>query len=111
MGESSLVEADGMDRRSFLSGSLKYAIVGAGFSPIRRTVMIDSHVHVWKHTPEFPFAEGAKPPDFDIAAEDLLRLMGSHGVARTVLIQVSHYRWDNRYLVACRREFVTAIER
>ncbi len=88
-----------MDRRSFLSGSLKYALVGAGFSPSRRTVMIDSHVHVWKHTPEFPFAEGAKPPDFDITAEDLLKLMDSHGVARTVLIQVSHYRWDNRYLL------------
>lgn len=88
-----------MDRRSFLSGSLKYSLVGGAFSPSRRTVIIDSHVHVWKHTPEFPFAEAANPPDFNITAEDLLKLMDSHGVARTVLIQVIHYRWDNRYLL------------
>lgn len=61
--------------------------------------MIDSHVHVWKRDRHFPFAKEAKAPDFDIAAEDLLRLMKENGVARTVLIQVIHYRWDNRYLL------------
>jgi len=66
---------------------------------IPRAIMIDSHVHVWKHSARFPFAQGANVPDFDLSAEDLLALMVANGVARTVLIQVIHYRWDNRYLL------------
>lgn len=92
-------EAKVVNRRSFLSGSLKYALVGTGLNTTRRLLMIDSHVHIWKHSPDFPFDKEAKPPDFDITAEDLLKLMDAHGVARTVLIQVIHYRWDNRYLL------------
>ena len=60
--------------------------------------MIDAHVHVFKHDPEFPFAPGAKPPVEDAPAETLLELMRANGVARTVIIQVIHYKWDNRYL-------------
>jgi predicted TIM-barrel fold metal-dependent hydrolase len=87
-----------MNRRSFLKGS--FALLGTLPQPVtQRTIMIDSHVHVWKHSPEFPFAAGAKVPDFDLTAEDLLALMSANGVARTVLIQVIHYRWDNRYLL------------
>lgn len=59
---------------------------------------IDSHVHVWKHDPRFPFAEGARPPAEDASAEMLLDLMKANGVARTVLIQVIHYKWDNSYV-------------
>jgi len=87
-----------MDRREFLKGSLQYAIAAPALQR-ERSLLIDSHVHVWKHDPAFPFAEGAKVPDFDISAEDLLRLMDRNNVARTVLIQVIHYRWDNRYLL------------
>ena len=60
--------------------------------------IIDPHVHVWKHDPEYPFAAGAKVPDRDATPEQLLALMKANGVARTVLIQVIHYRYDNRYL-------------
>lgn len=88
-----------MDRRSFLQGAVKYAIAGIATKPSGRPILIDSHVHVWKRDPRFPFAEGAKVPGFDLSAEDLLRLMQANGVARTVLIQVIHYRWDNRYLL------------
>lgn len=28
----------------------------------------------------------------------LIELMNAHGVAKTVIIQVIHYRWDNSYL-------------
>lgn len=88
-----------MNRRSFVKGS--FALLGSSTAlpSTQRTIMIDSHVHVWKHSPEFPFAAGAKVPEFDLTAEDLLALMAANGVARTVLIQVIHYRWDNRYLL------------
>ena len=37
-------------------------------------------------------------PDGDFSAERLLELMAANGVARTVLIQVIHYKWDNSYV-------------
>lgn len=67
--------------------------------------MIDAHVHVWKHDPEFPFAPGAKVPAVDATPETLLALMRANGVARTVLIQVIHYKWDNRYLLHVLRRY------
>jgi L-fuconolactonase len=60
--------------------------------------IIDSHVHVWKHDPEFPFAPGANVPARDAAPETLLELMKANGVSKTVIIQVIHYRYDNRFL-------------
>jgi len=53
--------------------------------------LIDSHVHVWKHDPAFPFAAGAHPTPEDATAEMLLDLMRANDVARTVIIQVIHY--------------------
>jgi predicted TIM-barrel fold metal-dependent hydrolase len=35
----------------------------------------------------------------------LLELMKANGVARTVIIQVIHYRWDNRYLADVLRRY------
>ena len=43
------------------------------------TLLIDSHVHVWKHDPAFPFAAGAHPPAQDASAEMLLDLMKANG--------------------------------
>ncbi len=60
--------------------------------------IIDPHVHVWKHDPKYPFAEGAHPPERDATPEMLLDLMKANGVARTVIIQVIHYKYDNSYL-------------
>jgi len=60
--------------------------------------IIDPHVHVWKHDPQYPFAEGAHAPARDATPETLLELMKANGVAKTVIIQVIHYRYDNRYL-------------
>lgn len=66
---------------------------------IELPLLIDSHVHVWSPEPAYPFAAGAQvPPDIDASAERLIAMMDAHGIARTVLIQVIHYRWDNRYL-------------
>src|SRR5260370_7627007 len=78
-------------RRDFLMASLAAAV------PNYR--IIDPHVHVWKHDPQFPWAkETTHPPDGDATPEMLLALMKQHGVERTVLIQFIGYRWDNSFV-------------
>ncbi len=63
-----------------------------------RYAIIDPHVHVWKRDPRYPWAkETARPPEQDATPEMLLDLMRANGVARTVIIQVIYYRWDNSY--------------
>lgn len=70
-----------------------------------KPMLIDSHVHVWKHDPAFPFAAGAHPNPENATAEMLLDLMKASNVSRTVLIQVIHYRWDNSYLADVLRRY------
>jgi len=99
-----------MDRRRFLAASLAASadLQSANlfaFSSKTRPILIDSHVHVWKHDPSFPFAEGAHVPAEDASAEMLLGLMRTNGIARTVLIQVIHYRWDNSYLASVLKRY------
>src|SRR4030081_2431212 len=67
--------------------------------------IIDPHVHVWKHDPAFPFAAGANVPARDAAPETLLEKMKANGVARTVIIQVIHYRFDNSYLASVLKQY------
>ena len=67
--------------------------------------IIDSHVHVWKHDPEYPFAPGANVPARDATPEMLLALMKANGVAKTVIIQVIHYKYDNRYALAVLKQY------
>jgi len=68
--------------------------------------IIDSHVHVWKRDPHYPWAkETARPPEKDATPEMLLELMRANGVARTVIIQVIYYRWDNSYAAAVLRQY------
>jgi predicted TIM-barrel fold metal-dependent hydrolase len=67
---------------------------------------IDAHVHVWKKDPQFPWAPETKnPPGRDATAEELLALMRANGVHRTVIIQVIHYRWDNRYAASVLKRY------
>ena len=98
-----------LDRRQFVSSvaSVLGAPVLQSFGqPARASrALIDSHVHVWKHDPAFPFAQGASPPAEDATVEMLLELMRANKVAHTVLIQVIHYRWDNRYLASVLRQY------
>lgn len=68
-------------------------------------LMIDSHVHVFKHDATFPFAQGARPPAEDASAEMLLDLMRANQVSRTVIVQVIHYRWDNSYLASVLKRY------
>src|SRR5882762_35846 len=96
-------------RRKFVAGT-----IASTFLPIVDTIgedcsarptLVDSHVHVWKHDPRFPFAQSASPPAEDASAEMLLELMHQNQVVRTVLIQVIHYRWDSSYLADVLRRY------
>jgi predicted TIM-barrel fold metal-dependent hydrolase len=92
-----------LNRRRFLwqtAVGLLAAPLGRAREQAGRPLMIDAHVHVFRHDPAFPFAAGANPPAEDAPPETLLELMRANGVARTVIIQVSHYKWDNRYLAS-----------
>lgn len=70
---------------------------------------IDAHVHVW--TPDvakYPLADGfevsqMKPPSF--TAEELFAHTQPNGVGRIVLIQMSYYRYDNRYMLDTMERF------
>jgi len=72
---------------------------GGGKSP----GWIDAHVHVWTADLEaYPLAKGftkksMKPPTF--TPEELFAHCDRCGVARVNLIQMSYYRFDNRYML------------
>jgi L-fuconolactonase len=67
--------------------------------------LIDPHVHVWKHDPAFPFAQGANVPARDADPETLRSLMKANGVERTVLIQYIAYRWDNAFVLSVLKKY------
>ena len=102
-----------VSRRNFLASSAA-ATVGAlagctTVGPAARGGFIDAHVHVWTpDTEKFPLAAGyqksaMQPPSF--TPEELLALARPHGVTRVVLIQMSFYRFDNRYMLDAMRRF------
>jgi predicted TIM-barrel fold metal-dependent hydrolase len=87
-----------VSRRTFLAA--------AAASPFLMDYRIlDPHVHVWKHDPAYPFAAGAHAPDRDATPEMLLDLMHANGVSKTVIIQVIHYKYDNRFLADVLKRF------
>lgn len=87
---------EGITRRRFAAGVLGSSTLLAA-AP--RPLIIDSHVHVWKADPHYPWAPQAKTlPAKDATPETLLKLMDGAGVPRTVIIQVIYYGWDNSYL-------------
>jgi L-fuconolactonase len=93
------------NRRQFVAASAGAALasrLGAQTPPIP---FIDSHVHVWKTDPAFPFAAGVHPSPPDASVEMLLDLMHANHVERTVIIQVIHYRWDNSYLASVLKRY------
>ena len=64
---------------------------------------VDAHSHIW--TPDvahYPLAEGFKVEDMNprsFTAEELLATCRPSGVGRVNLIQMSYYRFDNRYML------------
>ena len=90
-------------RRRLLAGGLGLGTGGAARSAYR---IIDPHVHIWVHHPKYPWAKETKsPPKDDATPEMLLPLMGAHGVAKTVIIQVIYYLWDNSYVADALRRY------
>jgi L-fuconolactonase len=87
-----------MTRRKVLEMAGAAAVV-PGYS------VLDPHVHVWQRDRRFPFAPGAKAPDFEATPESLLQLMKANGIQKTVIIQVIYYLYDNSYLAAVLRKY------
>ncbi len=91
-------------RRGFLGACAGGALLHG--MPETKHRVIDSHVHVWKADPRFPWAKETKrPPAEDRSAEMLLELMKANGVEKTVIIQVIYYRWDNSYLASVLKQY------
>ncbi|MDQ6675762.1 MAG: amidohydrolase [Acidobacteriota bacterium] len=91
-----------MGRRPFLFAA------GASMTTLAAPLsyrIIDPHVHVWKHDPEYPFSKGEKAPAEDRTPGMLLELMKANGVSKTVIIQVRHYMFDNSYLASVLKEY------
>ncbi len=70
---------------------------------------IDAHSHIW--TPDvkrYPLAAGFTPADMlppSFTPERLLAHARPCGVSRVVLIQMSYYGFDNRYMLAAMHDF------
>jgi len=92
-------------RRTLLGAAAMGALMPVAESAEIDYRIIDPHVHVWKHDPQFPFAAGANVPARDAAPETLLELMKANGVSKTVIIQVIHYKYDNRFLASVLKRY------
>jgi predicted TIM-barrel fold metal-dependent hydrolase len=74
-------------------------------------MIIDPHVHVWINDPKYPWpSENENPPAEDATVEQLMAAMAAHGTEKTVLVQVMHYRWDNRYAADCLKRYPDQFE-
>src|SRR5580765_8441875 len=84
----------------------RQALAALAAPTVNRYPIIDPHVHVWKRDPRYPWAKETKrSPEKDATPEMLLDLMRANSVARTVIIQVIHYRWDNQYAADVLRQY------
>jgi predicted TIM-barrel fold metal-dependent hydrolase len=94
-----------MNRRHFLATSVT-ATLGSqitGCASLSRSGWIDAHVHVWtSDTKNYPLASGFTKADMKPASftpEQLFAHCRPEGVSRIVLIQMSYYKTDNRYML------------
>ncbi|MEO6787185.1 MAG: amidohydrolase family protein [Chthoniobacteraceae bacterium] len=97
-----------LTRRAFLRTTALAALAPAGCTSLQgaHRGFIDAHVHVWTpDTQRYPLAEGftkekdMKPASF--TPEELFAHCRPQGVSRVVLIQMSFYQFDNRYMLDC----------
>jgi L-fuconolactonase len=92
-----------VSRRTFIGTTVGTALAMTAHAAADYRI-IDSHVHTWRHDPEFPFAPGVNP-NRDAAPETVLELMKANGVSKTVLIQMIHYKYDNRFLLHVLKQY------
>jgi len=91
---------DPISRRAFLAALAATPLA----SP--RSLVVDTHMHVWANDVErFPFAHpydpNFKPPPVAGSVEMLLEEMDRYAINYAVLVQVIYYGWDNRYVAYC----------
>ncbi|MCB1229113.1 MAG: amidohydrolase [Verrucomicrobiae bacterium] len=106
------------NRREFLklSGALAAGSIGVSCSKSKPSKVefdpagwIDAHVHIWSpDLDQWPLGKGfiaerMKPPSF--TPEELFAECRPEGVSRIVLIQMSFYRFDNRYMLRAMRDY------
>lgn len=93
-------------RRAFLRSTALTALAPAGCVALdpAGAGSIDAHVHVWTpDTQRYPLADNPilkrdmKPASF--TPEELFAHCKPEGVTRVVLIQMSFYKYDNRYML------------
>ena len=101
-----------VNRRNFIvSSAAATAGLTAGCASVtpRDRSWIDAHVHVWTpDTRRYPLAAGYARKDMvpgSFTPEELFLLSRPEGVTRTVLIQMSFYQYDNRYMLDTMKRF------
>ncbi|MEY4940528.1 MAG: hypothetical protein RIQ93_2263 [Verrucomicrobiota bacterium] len=107
------VEPRPLSRRDFITTSVVSALsIAAGSkaaAAFDRDDSIDAHSHLWTpDTDRYPLMEGfakadMRPPSF--TPEELFAHTKPNGVTRIVAIQMSFYRFDNRYMLDSMRRF------
>jgi predicted TIM-barrel fold metal-dependent hydrolase len=96
-------EALGTIAASAVGSAMMSQLASASDDPPTRRGYIDAHVHVWTDdTDKYPLAkghkkEGMKPATF--TPEELLAHARPLDISRIVLIQMSFYGYDNRYML------------
>jgi len=110
---STAMPSRGLTRRHFLQAAALTtvgAVAGCQTTiPVADRQDIDAHVHVW--TPDlsrYPIHANFKPEDLQPASftpEQLFAHTRPNGVRRVVLIQMSFYQFDNRYMLDSLRRF------
>lgn len=94
-----------LTRRTFLRSTALAALAQAGCSalPSRHHDCVDAHVHLWSSdTHRYPLAPGFGLKDMvprSFTPHDLFTHCHPEGVGRVVLIQMSFYHYDNRYML------------
>jgi predicted TIM-barrel fold metal-dependent hydrolase len=92
-------------RRNFLRTAALAALAPAACTSLHNSGhgFIDAHVHIWTpDTQRYPLATGftkkdMAPPSF--TPDELFAQCRPQGVSRIVLIQMSFYKFDNRYML------------
>lgn len=105
-----------MDRRTWMGATLAGVSAGlcAGSLPARESLQdedqgwIDSHVHVWTNQfDRYPIVPPFRPEEMEprtFEPEVLLGHARPAGVSRIVLVQMSYYGADNRYMLDVMQE-------
>lgn len=94
-----------ISRRAFIraTGLATLATTGRTALAAPGSEFIDAHVHVWTpDTQRYPLAATFKPAEMKPASftpEQLFAHCKPQGVSRVVLIQMSFYQYDNRYML------------